>query len=189
MKKQFLTLLFVAVVGLFSAVAQTTEVGGVKLAQKATFEGQSLVLNGAGVREKMWIDLYVGALYLPKKSSNAAEIMSSNDAAAIKLTIISGMITSDKMITAVNEGFENSTNKNTGPIKAKIVQFKSFFKDEIKEGDVFDIVNVPGKGVVVSKNGKEKGTIDGADFKKALFGIWLSGKPADKNLKAGMLGK
>jgi len=62
-------------------------------------------------------------------------------------------------------------------------------KEEIKKGDVFDIVNVPGKGVVVSKNGKEKGVIDGADFKKALFGIWLSGKPADKNLKEAMLGK
>lgn len=188
MKKQFLTLLFVAFAGLFSMTAQT-EVGGVKLAQKVTIEGQNLVLNGAGIREKMWIDLYVGALYLPKKSSNAAEIMSSGDASAIKLTIISGMITSEKMINAVNEGFENSTNGNTAPIKAKITQFKSFFKEEIKKGDVFDIVNVPGKGVVVSKNGKEKGVIDGADFKKALFGIWLSNKPADKGLKTAMLGK
>ncbi|MEW5675789.1 chalcone isomerase family protein [Flavobacterium enshiense] len=188
MKKQFLTLLFVAFAGLFSMTAQT-EVGGVKLAQKVTLEGQNLVLNGAGIREKMWIDLYVGALYLPKKSSNGAEIMASNDAGAIKLTIISGMITSEKMINAVNEGFENSTNGNTAPIKAKVAQFKSFFKEEIKKGDVFDIVNVPGKGVVVSKNGKEKGVIDGADFKKALFGIWLSGKPADKGLKTAMLGK
>ena len=103
--------------------------------------------------------------------------------------IISGMITSEKMIAAVNEGFENSTNKNTTPIKAKIAQFKDCFREEIKNGDVFDIVNVPGKGVVVSKNGKQKGVIEGADFKKALFGIWLSGKPADKNLKEAMLGK
>lgn len=188
MKKQFITLLFVAFAGLFSMTAQT-EVAGVKLANKVTLEDQSLVLNGAGIREKMWIDLYVGALYLPKKSSNAAEIINSADPAAIKLTIISGMITSEKMIHAVNEGFENSTNKNTAPIKAKIAQFKSFFKDEIKKGDVFDIVNVPGKGVVVSKNGKEKGAIEGMDFKKALFGIWLSNKPADKDLKTAMLGK
>lgn len=189
MKKQFLTLLFVAFAGLFSMSAQTTEVAGVKVAQKVTMEGQSLVLNGVGVREKMFMDMYVGALYLPKKSSNSAEIMAGNDPAAIKLTIVSGMITSDKMISAVNEGFENATNKNTGPIKVKIAQFKACFKDEIQKGDVFDMVFVPGKGVVVSKNGKEKGTIEGADFKKAMFGIWLSNKPADKNLKAAMLGK
>jgi len=189
MKKQFLTLLFVAFAGLFSMTAQTTEVSGVKVAQKVTMEGQNLVLNGAGVREKLFMDMYVGALYLPKKSSNSTEIMTGDDPAAIKLTIVSGLISSDKMIHAVNEGFENSTNKNTAPIKAKIAQFKACFKDEIKKGDVFDMVFVPGKGVVVSKNGKEKGVIEGADFKKAMFGIWLSNKPADKNLKAAMLGK
>ena len=34
-----------------------------------------------------------------------------------------------------------------------------------------------------------KRAVKGKDFKKALFGIWLCDKPADKNLKAGMLGK
>jgi hypothetical protein len=34
-----------------------------------------------------------------------------------------------------------------------------------------------------------KGTIAGYDFKKSLFSIWLGSKPADENLKKGMLGK
>jgi hypothetical protein len=38
--------------------------------------------------------------------------------------------------------------------------------------------------------GAKKGTIiQGVDFKKALFSIWLGDQPADKNLKKGMLGK
>jgi hypothetical protein len=187
MKKTIITLL-VVIATAFSVNAQKT-VSGVKVDEKLSLEGQSLVLNGAGTREKMWIDLYVGSLYLPKKSSSANDIMNSKDAAAIKLNIISGMITSDKMITAINEGFENSTDKKTAPLKAKIDKFKGFFKDEIKKGDVFIIMNVPNEGVVVFKNGAKKGTIDGHDFKKALFGIWLCDKPADKDLKDGMLGK
>ena len=131
MKKQILTLLLVAFTGIFSANAQQT-VSGVKVDSKLSVEGQSLMLNGAGLREKMWIDLYVGSLYLPTKTSNAKDIMDSKDAAAIKLDIVSGMITSEKMISAVNEGFENATNKNTAPLKAKIDKFKSFFKEEIK---------------------------------------------------------
>jgi hypothetical protein len=99
------------------------------------------------------------------------------------------MITSEKMITAINEGFENSTGKKTAPLKAKIDKFKGFFKDEIKKGDVFIIMNDPNEGIVVYKNGAKKGTIDGYDFKRALFGIWLGDKPADADLKAGMLGK
>ena len=30
--------------------------------------------------------------------------------------------------------------------------------------------------------------IEGLDFKKAVFGIWLGKEPADSNLKEGMLG-
>ena len=62
-------------------------------------------------------------------------------------------------------------------------------KEEIKKGDDFIIINVPNEGVVVYKNGVKKGSIDGHDFKKALFGIWLCDKPADKELKDEMLGK
>ncbi|WP_445719042.1 chalcone isomerase family protein [Flavobacterium sp.] len=187
MKKQIITFLVLIATTLTVNAQQT--VSGVKVDAKLALDGQNLVLNGAGTREKMWIDLYVGSLYLPKKSSSAKDIMDSKDAAAIKLNIISGMITSDKMISAINEGFENSTNKNTAALKAKIDKFKGFFKDEIKKGDVFIIINVPSEGVVVYKNGVKKGTIDGHDFKKALFGIWLCDKPADKDLKDRMLGK
>ncbi|CAM4011141.1 MULTISPECIES: chalcone isomerase family protein [Flavobacterium] len=188
MKKRIFTFLIVVMTTMTSLQAQKT-VSGVKLDENITVEGKNLTLNGAGIREKFWIDLYVGSLYLPKKSSNASEIINSNDAAVIKLDIVSGMITSEKMISAVDEGFQNATGGKTDALKTKIDQFKSFFKDEFNKGDSFIIANVPGSGVVVYKNGTKKGTIDGADFKKALFGIWLSGKPADKDLKNSMLGK
>ena len=51
------------------------------------------------------------------------------------------------------------------------------------------MIYTPGSGVAISKNGELKDTIEGIAFKKALFGIWLSDKPADKKLKKAMLGK
>jgi hypothetical protein len=186
MKKQIIALFLVA----FSALSMNAQktVSGVKVDGKLSLEGKDLMLNGAGLREKMWIDLYVGSLYVTKKSTNAQELMDSKDAAAIKLDIVSGMITSEKMISAVNEGFENATNKNTAPLKAKIDKFKGFFKEKINKGDVF-IIMYDGNEVNVYKNGTKKGSVDGHDFKKALFGIWLGKKPADDDLKEGMLGK
>lgn len=188
MKKQILVAIMLVMTTVLSVNAQKV-VSGVKVNNSLVVEGKDLTLNGAGIREKMWIDLYVGSLYLPKKSSSATEIINSSEAGAIKLDIVSGMITSEKMINAVNEGFENSTNGKTAPLKAKIDKFKSFFKDEIKKGDEFIIAYIPETGVVVFKNGVKKGVIEGLDFKKALFGIWLSSKPADKDLKEDMLGK
>lgn len=187
MRKQVITFLML-IATVFTVNAQNT-VAGVKVDAKMSLEGQSLVLNGAGTRVKMFMDMYVGALYLEKKSTNASEIMNSKEGAAIKLNIVSGLITSEKMVSAINEGFENATGKKTAPLKAKIDKFKGFFKEEIKKGDVFIIINVPNEGIVVYKNGVKKGSIDGHDFKKALFGIWLCDKPADKDLKDEMLGK
>uniref|UniRef100_UPI00404B9405 chalcone isomerase family protein n=1 Tax=Flavobacterium sp. TaxID=239 RepID=UPI00404B9405 len=187
MKKQILTTLLVAF-SLITSVSAQKVVSGVKLDNTISVEGSNLSLNGAGVREKYWIDLYVGSLYLPKKSSNASEIINSKDLAVIKLDIVSGMITSEKMINSVNEGFEKSTGGKTANLRSKIEEFKNCFKDKFNKGDSFNIVNTS-NGVVVYKNGTKKGTIEGHDFKVALFGIWLSNNPADKDLKEAMLGK
>lgn len=186
MKKSLFILL--AFLGMGISMAQTT-VAGVTLPQTENFQNQQLVLNGAGVREKLWIDLYAGGLYLTKKSSDADAIIAANEAMSIKLHIVSKLISSNKMIEAVNEGFENSTNGNTAALAEKIDKFKSFFMEEISKNDVFDLVYLPSEGVTVYKNGTEKGNISGMDFKKALFGIWLSARPADDDLKEAMLGK
>lgn len=186
MKK--LAFVFIALLS-FGMTSAQTEVGGVKLPANESYQGQTLNLNGAGVREKLWIDLYAGGLYLAKKSSNASAIVAADEAMSIKLHIVSKLISSDKMVEAVNEGFESSMNGNTKPLSSKIEQFKGFFKEEITKNDVFDIVYIPNTGVTAYKNDKELGTIKGMDFKKALFGIWLSNNPADDDLKEAMLGK
>lgn len=188
MKKQVLTFLFFIFLTYIPVNAQKV-VSGVKLDAKLSIEGQDLILNGTGIREKMWFDLYVGSLYLEKKSNNAKEIINSKEAIAIRLDVLSGMVSSKKMVAALDEGLVNSTNNNTAPLKDKIAKFKGFFKDEIKVGDKFILVYNPAEGVVFYKNGIKKGTIEGHDFKKALFGIWLCEKPADASLKSGLLGK
>lgn len=187
MKKTIYTFIAFLIVGISVSHAQI-EIGAATLPETVTFESQKLIYNGAGVRKKAWFKLYSGGLYLTKKSSDAKDIMAADESMAIKLHITSRMISSSKMINAVNDGFENSTNGNMAPIATEIEKFKGFFSDEINDGDIFDIVYIKGTGVIVYKNGTKKGTIAGLEFKKALFGIWLSDKPADKNLKEGMLG-
>ncbi|HMP05316.1 MAG TPA: chalcone isomerase family protein, partial [Lacipirellulaceae bacterium] len=59
----------------------------------------------------------------------------------------------------------------------------------IVKGDVFDLVYLPARGVTVLKNGQRVGAIQGLAFKQALFGIWLSNRPADESLRVALLGK
>jgi len=178
---------FITVLSISFTNAQT-EVDGVTLDNAITIDGNSLVLNGAGTRVKYFMDMYVGGLYVTSKTNDGTKTANADEAMALKLTIVSGLISSDKMTSAVDDGFDEVLNGNTSAMQSKINKFKGFFSEEINKGDVFDISYAKGKGTTVYKNGSKVGSIDGLEFKKALFAIWLGNSPADKKLKKGMLG-
>jgi hypothetical protein len=151
-----------------------------------TFVGQTLTLNGKGVRTKAFFNLYNAGLYVQEKSTDASAILSGNQPSAMRLEITSSMITSEKMEEAVREGFKQST---TDPaIQPRIEQLIAVFKEAIKEGDVYDFV-YQSSNVEIIKNGKPSATITGNDFKQALFGIWLGEKPVQASLKKALLGQ
>ena len=170
-----------------SLKAQTV-IGDVSLPGSIELESGKLSLNGGGIREKLWIDLYVGGLYLRNKSSDANAIINSDEAMSIYIEIVSTLITSEKMIAAVDEGFVKSTKGNVSQFEKEIQSFKSAFSEPITKNDIYKINYEPEKGIVVLKNEKLKASINGHEFKKALFGIWFCDDPADEDLKDGMLG-
>lgn len=172
-----------------SAPASALTVEGVDLPDTYSAMDTELKLNGAGTRSKWFMDLYIGGLYVPETIDNGEAIINADEPQAITLHIISGMITSDKMKSATMEGFENATGGDLSAIKDDVDAFLDVFSEEIKDGDVFDLVYLPGEGVRVLKNGEERSTIGDLEFKKALFGIWLSDEPAQKDLKEKMLGQ
>jgi len=165
-----------------------TSVNAIELNKNFTKNGVNLILNGEGTRDKFFIDLYIGGLYLKEHSSNAKQIINNDKTMNIRLHIISSLISSEKMENATREGFEKSTNGNIEPLKAKIESFLSIFMDEIQEGDVYDFLFIPKDGTLIYKNNILKKSIKGLEFKKALYGIWLGEKPAQNSLKKDMLG-
>jgi hypothetical protein len=152
--------------------------------------GALLVLNGAGIRTRIFLDVYVGGLYLMEKGTDAAAIIEADEPMAIGLRIVTGLITNDRMQKSIEEGFQKSTGGNTAPIREKIDALIDVYAEEINDGDVFELVYLPGQGLLVYKNGVNTATIEcGLPFKRALFGIWLSDRPVQTGLKRGMLGR
>ena len=174
----------------FAASVQAKTIGGVEMTETLKAGNASLILNGAGIREKFFKDIYVAGLYLKEKSSDYQKIMNQDESMAIKIKIVSSLITDKLFKEACEEGFERSTNGNTKPLRSKIDVALSAFSGKFNVGDEFDIVYVKGSGTTFSKNGKFITKVDGLDFKAALFGIWIIDKPAHKNekLRKGMLG-
>jgi hypothetical protein len=107
---------------------------------------------------------------------------------AIRLDVTSSLVTTAAMMDALNEGLVKSTGNNIGPISKEINQLSSSFSSDVTDGDFFEFIYIPDSGTNVIKNSKYIDTIQGIDFKKAFFGIWLSNDPIQKNLKKAMLG-
>jgi hypothetical protein len=167
--------------------AQTKKFHGVSFSTELKLDGENLVINGAGLREKYFMDLYVAGLYLPKKTADAKKVIYDDTEMAIHIKIVSSSVTRERFIESVNEGFAISKHGNAS--KEEIKKFVGFFSEPIKEGDKIYLDYIPGKGVRVTKNGDVKGTIAGLDFKKALFGIWFGTPPVQESLKNDMLSK
>lgn len=175
---------------MFISTGNTAELGGVFVDDEITVEnGEKLILNGSGLREKFWVDIYVGSLYLPEKTSNVADILSSLNAWRVQMDFVYEEVDKEKLLTAWREGF--NMNQDEEVIKAisdRMDLFYGFFSENAVEKDQFIIDYIPGKGTTVRKNSKVLGTIPGVDFKNALLEIWLGNYPADDDLKRGMLG-
>lgn len=169
--------------------AQAKEIGGVNLSDTITAGKEQLVLNGAGVRKKFFVKAYAGGLYLKTRENNAQKIVDADEPMAIRLRFIYDGVSCKQLVEGWNEGFADATRGNLGPIKDRADTFNSFFTEDARKGDIYDMIYTPGEGVRVSIKGKLMGTITGLDFKKALFAIWLGEKPVDSSLKQGMLGK
>lgn len=186
------TFFVVMVFFLITGYGEARNIGGVELGE--TFRPEetetSLVLNGGGIRKKFFMDIYVAGLYLTEKNTDFSDIINKDESMAIRIEIVSKLITSKRFKEATEAGFMRATNNDTSAIRTEIDQAMKVFDAKINVGDVFDIVYIAGAGTKFYRNGKFISIVQGMEFKKALFGIWIINKPAHKckDLRLGLLG-
>ena len=148
-----------------------------------------LLLNGCGIREKYWISMYVQALYLSEISNDPIAILDSKEPMMLRLTVTSSLVTKQKLVDALQEGMKKSQKGKIDVFQEKMDAFMSFFTMKIKELDIIEFFYNPSiDSLMVNVNDANIGNIEGFDFKKAFFGIWLEEKAVDKTLKRRLLG-
>ena len=185
---RFSCLLAVLGAGFVAPTAPAIEVAGVAVPPTATLSnGTVLILNGAGVRKKFLVKVYVGALYLPSRTPDPDAILASEQANRVELHILYKAISRDKLVKAWSERFEANLSPETLSIlEEKIKRFNSLFHS-VKKGDVITVDFLPTTGTEISVNGHTLGVIPGREFNQAVLSIWLGKKPVSKPLKQSML--
>ena len=80
----------------------------------------------------------------------------------------------------------NNDAETIARLQPRIDRFNALYED-VQPGDRYSITYIPGIGTELALNGEPKGTIEGADFARALFSIWFGQKPVSKSLKVALL--
>ncbi|MHB9027678.1 MAG: chalcone isomerase family protein [Candidatus Latescibacterota bacterium] len=173
----------------FPSICPAKEFKGVNFPDTESIGSTTVKLTGIGLRKKLVINVYLGALYQETASSDAAQVISADKPKRVVLHFLYNNVGKEDLLNAWDEGFKNNNPAaRVTALKSQIDTFKGYFTEPVKSGEKIIITYVPGKGTEVSIKGAVKGTIPGQDFMEALFSVWLGPKPPSGDLKKGMLG-
>jgi hypothetical protein len=174
-----------------SAGAQPAEMEGQKFEPTVQVGGQTLNLNGVGLRRRAIFKVYVAGLYVPQKSTNPATLINDKGARRVSLRMLRD-VDAGSFIDSFNDGLKNNlTDAQLTALKPQMDALTATLKSigEAKKGDAINFDYTPEAGTRISVNDQPRGDpIPGADFFSAVLRIWLGEKPADESLKKGMLG-
>ena len=179
-------LLVLALVIPFAAPAHAAELAGVTMPDSVQVDGSTLALNGMGLREKFFIDVYVAGLYLPKKMTSGEKILAADTARQTVMHFVFD-VDKGKICDAWNESLEANVPNASAELETDFETLCGWMED-LADGETMTYTYVPGKGTTVSVKGQDKGTIEGKAFADALFASWIGDHPATGKLKKGLLG-
>lgn len=173
-----------------TANAYALEISGVTLEDKLQLDTHQLVLSGAGIRSKFFVNVYAAALYLGEKAHTADAVLADSSAKRMSFHLMRD-VTGRQVLDGINEAIlPNSSEEEMKLLEARLYEFEKIFTTvpEIRKGEVVNLDYLPGLGTRVTVNGVDKGRIAGVDFNRALLKIWVGRKPVQSSLKKSILG-
>lgn len=168
--------------------AAAKDIGGIAVPDTVTVDDVELKLNGAGIRKRFFVKVYVGALYLRERQPTFDAVLATTPPKSMRLHVLYDEITAAKLVGAWNEGFAKSIGDGERPaLEPRIARFNSLFT-AVRKGDLIRL-DLIGDTTEVWINQERRGAVAGPDFQRALLGIWLGSTPIDTGLKKALLGE
>lgn len=174
---------------LFTCVsAHAREIAGVVIPDTVTVADNPLQLNGAGIRKKFFMDIYIGALYLPARTPDVSAILSDAGPASVVMHILHDSVSKEKITSAWSDGMHaNLSGEEMQSQQATLDSFNTLFRT-VQKGDMIRIDYIPAKGTEVRINNEWRGVAGDNTFFRALLKVWLGSEPVSSSLKNDMLG-
>lgn len=175
--------------------AQDLDVGGVRFERRLDVGGNTLALNGAGIRYKAVFKVYAAGLYVPAnlatKPSTPDALLAVTGPRRLAITMLRE-IDSNELGKLFTRGVEDNVPRSEyAKLVPGLIRMGEVFArhKRLMPGDTFTIDWVPGSGTVISVKGQPQGEpFKEPEFFNALLRIWVGKSPADHLLKEALLG-
>jgi hypothetical protein len=155
-------------------------------------DGNTLHLNGAGVRYKVIVPVYTAALYSSVPVKNEQEFLAAPGAKRLILTMLRKVDSNELGYMFAKAMKVNIDPKDMMVALPGLARMGQVFADAkaVNPGDTI-IMDWMGKGkntVISIRNQAQGEPFAEAAFHRALMGVWLGEKAADAQLKKALLG-
>jgi hypothetical protein len=172
---------------LTASVASAATLDGVSLPDKYPVAGQTLVLNGMGLRTLLLFKIYVAALYLPEPSHDAAQILAS---AGTKVLLLQYLHEGSK--SEVEKEYRKGEEVNCGSggcDKADAADFERLvaLAPGVKVGDTTTYI-LTARGFQLYANNQLIGTFNNPDLAKRMLSGFIGEHPPSPDLRSRLLG-
>jgi hypothetical protein len=167
--------------------AATATLAGVTVLDKMEIDGHALVLNGVGLRKKLFIKVYVGALYLPQKELSAPKALGAD---SFRLMVFHFLysVSREQMCDAWGKGLRDNTPAPATQVTENFTQLCAWM-EEIPKDHELRLTYAPGHGTDVEVNGKHKGVLVGKPTADAILSTWIGVNPdPGQDFKKAVLG-
>jgi hypothetical protein len=175
---------------LLPITVNAAEVAGVQIEDKTRVGSSELVLNGAGLRKRVFFQVYAIGLYLPQKTPNPAAVLEQPGPKRVAIHMLRD-VGADAFTEALADGIRaNHSEAEAKALEPRVKQLGAMMAEikEAKKGMAIAL-DWDGNGTRLVVQGKPVGQpIPGEDFYRALLRIWLGDKPVQDDLKKALLG-
>ncbi len=175
---------------LLACGACAAEVAGVQIDDRAHVGSSDLILNGAGLRKRLFFQVYAMGLYLPSKVSTAEAALGAQGAKRVQIHMLRD-VSAAEFSSALMEGVQANQSEAEGrALEGRVSQFVATIMElkEARKGMRFALDWNAGSTQLVVDGRPAGKPIEGEDFYRALLRIWLGTHPVQEDLKKALLG-
>ena len=167
--------------------AQAIKVYGTSFDKKLMVSDYALQLKGTALlRYLVFIEAYAGALYLPEEIRGDQALNDIPRHLVLDYRVgIQAKKFGEATTIKIKESVSNEVYNRLAP---KVDQLNRLYRN-VSPGDRYMLTYIPGKGTTLTYNTIPLGTIEGVEFSKALFSIWIGENPIDEGFRDKLFGK